>query len=37
MTTDKAYEYINNALNTKGKEVVLRELNKKDQYGNNCY
>ena len=29
MTTDKAYEYINNALNTKGKEVVLRELNKK--------
>lgn len=37
MTTDEAYKYINDALNSKGKEVVLRELNKKDQYGNNCY
>ena len=37
MTIEKAKDYINEAIATKGKEIVITQLNKTDEQGNKCY
>jgi alkylated DNA repair dioxygenase AlkB/predicted NAD-dependent protein-ADP-ribosyltransferase YbiA (DUF1768 family) len=37
MTIEKAKDYINEAIATKGKEIVIAQLNKTDEQGNKCY